>query len=109
MPRPRHMNASTFTPQTITADGRLLYHVRQLPDLPLPKHVVVRNGYASADGWFIRVCPICTPVWKWVHDQSRHWATSDEGNEGHLAQVLGIVDAPETMVREDRADHADGE
>ena len=98
------MNASKFNPQIITPDGTLLYHVRQLPDLPLPMHVVVRDGYLWVDGWFIRVCPMSTQVLKWIHDQTGRWSTAGKGNDANLAQVLGIVDALETMVSAYRGD-----
>ena len=103
------MNVSTFAPQIIAPDGTLLYHVRQLPDLPLPKHVVVRKGYLWVDGWFIRVCPISTPVLKWIHEQTGRWVSVGQGNDSHLAQVLGIVDALETMTRTHRGEQVDGE
>ena len=102
------MNTSTFDPQIIAPDGTLLYHVRQLPDLPLPRHVVVRNGYLWVDGWFVRVCPISTPVLKWIHEQTARWATAGKSNDAHLAQILGIVDALETMARAHRLDDAAG-
>ena len=103
------MNASTFDPQIIAPDGTLLYHVRQLPELSMPKHVVVRNGFLWVDGWIIRVCPISTHVLTWIHDQTGRWSTAGKGNDAHLAQVLGIVDAVETMARTHRGEQVDGE
>ena len=96
-------------PQIIAPDGTLRYHVRQLPDLPLPMHVIVRDGLLWVDGWIIRVCPISTPILKWIHDQTGRWASAGKGNDSHLAQVLGIVDALETMARTHRGEQVDGE
>jgi hypothetical protein len=98
MRRPRHRKKKStwpFTPQIIAPDGIRLYHVRQIPNLPLPKHIVVRDDYLFIDGWFVLINPFWMSTLRWFDGQIHRWIDMDTRPE-NKAQISGILDALET-------------
>ena len=75
----------------ISPDGRPLNSVEELPDLPLPKKVVVTEGFLCVDGWILRVWPIGRATLKWVSRQAGRWCQNDQSPENQ-AQVMGVID-----------------
>ena len=100
MRRHRHRknkSAWPFSPQILAPDGRRLYHTRQIPDLPLPRQVVVRDDYLFIDGWFIMLWPLHWPNIHWFGRQAIRWVKMDKRQETK-AQICGILEAMENLL-----------
>jgi len=84
-------------PFGISPDGRPLNSVEELPDLPLPKKVVVTEDFLCVDGWILRVWPIGRATLKWVSRQAGRWCQNDQSPE-NKAQVTGMIEALEAVI-----------
>ncbi len=85
-------------PLAISPDGGRIHSEDQLPDLPLPKKVVVAKNVLHVDGWHIRFYPMRQKMLEWIDRSITRWNKADPSPENH-AQVLGMLDAMETMVK----------
>lgn len=96
-PRPSRKKKAAwpFSPQIIAPDGTFLYHTRQIPDIPPPKHVVVREDYLYIDGWFVLINPFWMSTLRWFDGQIHRWLGVDSSSE-NKAQIIGVLDALQT-------------
>jgi hypothetical protein len=85
-------------PLAVSPDGQLLNYVEELPELPLPKRVIVCGDAMQVDGWIIRVWPIGKRTLEWLRRQARNWYKEDPTPE-NKAQVNGVIEALETMIQ----------
>ena len=86
------------TPFGISPDGSPLNAVEELPDLPLPKKVIIREAFMQVDGWYFRIWPITKPHLEWLVRQACRWCEEDPSPENR-AQVNGVVEAIETIFK----------
>ncbi|TSA32867.1 MAG: hypothetical protein D4R65_08695 [Verrucomicrobiaceae bacterium] len=82
----------------VSPDGDLLNSVEELPELPLPKKVIVGGDAMRVDGWIFRVWPIGKRTLDWLGRQATRWYTDDPSPE-NKAQVNGVIEAIETMIQ----------
>ena len=66
----------------------------RLPDLPLPKKVVVGREAMWVDGWVFRIFPIGRQTISWFASQVNAWCRKDSSPE-NKAQIIGVLDAVE--------------
>ena len=78
-------------------DGRQIDSVEELPDLPLPKKLIVGGDALWVDGWVFRVWPMGKETVDWLARQAGRWAEEDPSPENR-AQVNGVVEALEAMI-----------
>lgn len=78
--------------------GQPIHDIADLPELPLPKKVVVSGDVLRVDGWQIRFWPIWMSLLTWLETQAGRWCKEDPRPE-NKAQVCGVIDALETMVK----------
>mgnify|MGYP003609434713 FL=1 len=71
--------------------------MEELPELPLPKKVIVGGDAMRVDEWIFRVWPMGKQTLKWLARQATQWHKEDPSPENR-AQVLGIVDALENVI-----------
>ena len=85
-------------PLAVSPDGQLLNYAEELPELPLPKRVIIRGDAMQVDGWIIRVWPMGKSMLDWLGRQARSWCKEDPTPE-NKAQVNGVIEALETMIQ----------
>lgn len=85
-------------PLGVSPDGSPLNSVEELPDLPLPKKVIVGGDALRVDGWIFRVWPIGKRTLEWLGRQATRWHAADPSPE-NKAQVNGVIEAIETMIQ----------
>lgn len=85
-------------PLSVSPDGHLLNAVEELPELPLPKKVIVGGDAMRVDGWIFQVWPIGRRTLKWLARQATRWHEDDPSPE-NKAQVNGVLEAIETMIQ----------
>jgi hypothetical protein len=85
-------------PLGVSPDGSPLNSVEELPELPLPKKVIVGGDALRVDGWIFRVCPIGKRTLEWLARQATRWHAEDPSPE-NKAQVNGVIEAIETMIQ----------
>ena len=94
---PKTSESCVPLPFGISPNGRPLNSVEELPDLPLPKKVVVTEDFLCVDGWILRVWPIGRATLKWVSRQAGRWCQNDQSPE-NKAQVTGMIEALEAVI-----------
>jgi hypothetical protein len=72
--------------------------VEELPELSLPKKVIVGGDALRVDGWIFRVWPIGKRTLEWLARQATRWHAEDPSPE-NKAQVNGVIEAIETMIQ----------
>jgi len=72
--------------------------VEELPELPLPKTVIVGGDAMRVDGWIFRIWPIGRRTLEWLARQATRWHAEDPSPE-NKAQVNGVIEAIETMIQ----------
>ena len=85
----------------VSPHGVPVHSVDDLPDLPLPKIIVVGADILQVDGWRFRLWPMTKPHLSWLARQAGRWCQEDPSAE-NKAQVAGVVDAIESVIRGDR-------
>jgi len=85
-------------PLGVSPDGSPLNSVEELPELPLPKQVIVGGDALRVDGWIFRVWPIGKRTLEWLARQATRWHEQDPSPE-NKAQVNGVIEAIETMIQ----------
>jgi hypothetical protein len=83
----------------VSPDGNLINSVEELPELPLPKKVIVGGDALWVDGWVFRVRPIGKRTLDWMGRQVWRWQEEDSSPE-NKAQVFGVLEALERMMLE---------
>ena len=86
------------TPFCISPGGSPVNAVEELPDLPLPKKVIIREAFMQVDGWYFRIWPITKPHLEWLVRQACRWCEEDPSPENRK-QVNGVVEAREAMFK----------
>jgi hypothetical protein len=86
-------------PLGVSPDGYLINSVEELPELPLPKKVIVGGDALWVDGWVFRVWPIGIRTLEWMVRQVWGWQEEDSSPE-NKAQVFGVLEAIERMMLE---------
>jgi hypothetical protein len=69
-----------------------------LPNLPLPKKVVVAHDALWVDGWVFRIFPLRRELLSWLAAQSLRWCKKDASLENKV-QLTGMIDAVEALVK----------
>lgn len=85
-------------PLGISPDGISLNSEEELPELPLPKKVIVGGDAMRVDGWIFRLWPIGRRTLEWLVRQATRWHEEDPSPE-NKAQVNGVIEAIETMIQ----------
>jgi hypothetical protein len=85
-------------PLGVSPDGSPLNSVEELPELSLPKKVIVGGDAMRVDGWIFRVWPIGRRPLEWLGRQATRWHAEDPSPE-NKAQVNGVIEAIETMIQ----------
>ena len=85
-------------PLGVSPDGQPINSVEELPELPLPKKVIVGGDALRVDGWIFRVWPIGKRTLDWLARQATRWLKEDPSPE-NKAQVNGVIEAIETMIQ----------
>ena len=85
-------------PFCISPDGNPVNAVEELPDLPLPKRVIIRERFMLVDGWHFRIWPITRPHLEWLVRQACHWREEDPSPE-NTEQISGMVEAIESVIK----------
>ena len=85
-------------PLGISPNGTPLNSVKELPELPLPKAVIVGTEFMWVDGWTFRAWPICKAHLEWLVRQACRWCAEDPSPENR-AQVSGLMEAIEKLVK----------
>ena len=85
-------------PLAISPEGVGIHRAEHLPVLPLPKKVVVSENVLRVDGWHIRLWPMGQKFMDWFGRQVAHWYRLDP-SPANKEQVIGEIDALETMIR----------
>jgi len=83
----------------VSPDGVAIYDIKTLGMFDSPFDVRVSRGVLYIDGWAISFRPLSKDAMIWLQRQFNHWRESDPGPENHV-QLLGLLDALETMVKE---------
>jgi len=91
------LEADVSLPLGISPDGRQINSVEELPNLPLPKKVIVGGDAMWVDGWVFRVYPMGKKTLAWLAHQAGCWVEEDPSPE-NKAQVSGVIEALETMI-----------
>ena len=86
------------TPFCVSPDGSPVNAVEELPDLPLPKSVIIREAFMLVDGWHFRIWPITRPHLEWLVRQACHWREEDPSPE-NTEQISGMVEAIESVIK----------
>lgn len=94
----RKLIAGADLPIAVSPSGRQIGPKGKLPDLPLPKKVVVGHDCLWVDGWAFRIIPIAKETLSWLARQVGAWCRNDPSPE-NKTQVLGVIDALETLVK----------
>lgn len=84
-------------PFCIAPDGSPVNAVEELPDLPLPKKVLVGQEFILVDGWHFQIWPITKPHLEWLVRQACRWHQEDPSPE-NVAQINGMVEAIEARI-----------
>lgn len=84
-------------PIAVSPSGRRIGPEGTLPDLPLPKRVVVGRNALWVDGWAFQIFPLGRRTLSWFASQVGAWCKKDPSPE-NKAQVLGVVDAVESVI-----------
>ncbi|MEI8310235.1 MAG: hypothetical protein WCH98_05710 [Verrucomicrobiota bacterium] len=90
--------AGAELPIAVSPSGRRIGPEGRLPDLPLPKKVVVGRDALWVDGWVFRIFPIGRKTLSWFAYQVGAWCRKDPSPE-NKAQIMGVVEAVETLVK----------
>ncbi|MEI6035210.1 MAG: hypothetical protein WCS65_13150 [Verrucomicrobiae bacterium] len=90
--------AGSDLPLGVSPDGIPLNSVEELPELPLPKKVIVGDDAMRVDEWIFRVWPIGRRTLEWLARQATRWHKEDPSPENR-AQVNGVIEAIETMIQ----------
>jgi len=90
--------AGAELPIAVSPSGRQIGPEGKLPDLPLPKKVVVGRDALWVDGWVFRILPLGRKTLSWLAYQVGAWCRKDPSPE-NKAQVMGVVEAVETLVK----------
>jgi hypothetical protein len=90
--------AGAELPIAVSPSGRRIGPEGRLPDLPLPKKVVVGRDALWVDGWVFRIFPIGRKTLSWLACQVGAWCQKDPSPE-NKAQIMGVVEAVETLVK----------
>ena len=85
-------------PFCISPDGSAVNAVEELPDLPLPKKVIVGQEFMLVDGWHFQICPITKPHLEWLVRQACRWHQEDPSPE-NASQINGMVEAIEARIK----------
>ena len=86
----------------VSPHGVPVHSVDDLPDLPLPKTIVVGDDILQVDGWHFRLWPMTKPHLSWLARQAGRWCQEDPSPENKV-QVTGVIDAIESVIRGDRS------
>ena len=90
-------------PIAISPSGRRIKSENKLPELPLPKMVIIRGDVLRVDGWIFRLWPIGRRTLGWLGQQAGRWCHDDPSPE-NKAQVTGVIDAIESFILKKRQD-----
>jgi len=90
-------------PIAISPSGRRINSVEELPELPLPKKVIVDGDALRVDEWIFRLWPIGRRTLGWLGQQAGRWCHDDPSPE-NKAQVTGVIDAIESIILKKRQD-----
>lgn len=93
------------TPFCISPDGSPVNAVEELPVLPPPKEISIREPFLLVDGWNFRIWPITKPHMEWLARQACRWREEDPSPE-NAAQINVIVHTIETMLKDSKATSA---
>jgi len=85
-------------PLGVSPLGIPLNSVEELPELPLPKKVIIGCDAMGGDGWIFRVWPIGRRTLEWLARQATRWHEEDPSLE-NSGQVNGVIEAIETMIQ----------
>lgn len=85
-------------PIAVSPSGRRIGPEGRLPDLPLPKKVVVGRDILWVDGWVFRILPNGRKTLSWFASQVSAWCRKDPSPQ-NKAQVMGVIEAVETLVK----------
>jgi hypothetical protein len=96
---PQTHHSGISMPLGVSPDGYLINSVEELPDLPLPKKVIVVGNALRVDGGIFRVRPIGIRTLEWMGRQAWRWQEEDSSPE-NKAQVFGVFEAIERMMLE---------
>ena len=94
----RKLPAGAELPIAVSPSGRQIGPEGKLPNLPLPKKVVVAHDALWVDGWVFRIFPLGRKTLSWLGYQVGVWCRKDPSPE-NKAQVMGVVDAVETLAK----------
>ena len=85
-------------PIAVSPSGRQIAPNDRLPELPLPRRVVVGRDALWVDGWVFRLVPFGKETMAWLCRQAVRWCHHDPSPE-NKAQVTGVIDAVETLLK----------
>ena len=85
-------------PIAVSPSGRQIAPGGKLPELPLPRRVVVGRDALWVDGWVFRLVPFGRETMAWLASQAGRWCQDDPSPE-NKAQVMGVIDAVETLLK----------
>jgi len=79
--------------------GVTIYEGEPLPDLPLPKKVVVDQGYLHIDDTAVCFWVISKNTIDWLGNQITKWQKEDP-SEANRLQLVGIIEAAEQRIKQ---------
>ena len=83
---------TTAEPFGRSPDGHWIVSVEELPELPIPKHVVVTGNFIEFDGWVFPLSYVSKSLLVWLQATFIRWGKEDESKR-NKEWIQGIADA----------------
>jgi len=82
----------------VSPDGHPIHRADDLPELPLPRKIVIGDEVLSLDGWNLRIWPVWRDTLDWLTRQAGRWCKEDPSPATKI-QVSGLLNAIETTIK----------
>ena len=96
---PRRTTVEDERSPAVIHRGVTFYENEPLPDLPLPKKVVVDQGYLHIDDTAVCFWVISKNTIDWLGSQITKWREEDP-SEANRLQLVGIIEAAEQRIKQ---------
>lgn len=86
------VDITTAVPFGLSPEGHWIVSAEDLPELPIPKHVVVTKDFIEIDGWVFPLSYVSKSLLVWLQASLLRWVKEDDSARNRQ-WIEGIFEA----------------